>query len=162
MTVAGNHQQHVSILVLSDLRLDRTIPAALADLRRLDLYDYGLTGASPRSSGTLRTCASSPWRTMTSRGTFRRSWGSSCGSSSFVEDNDQTGTLPADLANLGQLEGFYALDNGLPLAIPAWLTELTNLTHLFLEGNSFTRFIAAGLRDVANHDIENVSWRTVP
>ena len=67
---------------------------------------------------------------------------------------------PMSACLLGELEALTELRlnaNALTGRIPSKLTTLTNLTHLYLAGNSFAGCLPPDLRDVANHDLSSLS-----
>ena len=67
-----------------------------------------------------------------------------------LNDNQLSGTIPAQLGNLSSLEGLNLTRNQLSGTIPAELGELADLTILALGGNQLTGEIPAELGDLAN------------
>ena len=180
----GTDSQYVGTLYLPDLGLDGTIPevlAGLAELRRLDLDGNDLTGSIPASLGSLeelerlylfgnRLAGSIPveFGNLKSLQVLSLYDNDLTGSiptelgklsrlrELLLDGNALTGSLPVELGDLARLENLYVRDNQLTGSIPTELTGLDNLTYLFLEGNSFIGCIPAGLRDVANHDLNDL------
>ena len=72
----------------------------------------------------------------------------------FLQDNNLTGAIPAELGSLANLGGLVLDQNSLTGTIPAELGNLASLTHLHLGENSLTGTIPpqlgslAGLRDL--------------
>ena len=64
--------------------------------------------------------------------------------------NGLTGTIPAKLGDLTNLEWLYLFDNNLTGSIPAALGNLTNLTRLQFTGNALTGSIPAELGNLTN------------
>ena len=67
-----------------------------------------------------------------------------------------TGPIPAWLGNLANLTHLYLNSNQLTGKIPAELGKLVNLERIQLAGNQFTGCVPLGLRDVANNDFGNL------
>ena len=68
-----------------------------------------------------------------------------------------TGTIPAELGSLSNLEsGCPSSETELTGTIPAELGGLSNLKSLYLSFNELTGCIPAGLRDVANNDLDRL------
>ena len=63
--------------------------------------------------------------------------------------NDLTGSIPAELGNLVQLESLHLRENGLTGSIPVELGSLVNLTWLSLGSNDLTGSIPAELGNLA-------------
>ena len=70
-----------------------------------------------------------------------------------LSDNQLSGALPADLADLEQLEALYLNDNQLSGAIPAELGKLSNLVRLLLAGNELSGGIPAELGNLPNLEL---------
>ena len=68
-----------------------------------------------------------------------------------------TGTIPAALRNLDQLESLNLSGNHLTGTIPTWLGELSNLRSLWLRSNELTGPIPTALRSLNNLESLNVA-----
>ncbi len=68
----------------------------------------------------------------------------------YLWSNQLTGSIPAELGNLTNLQGLYLYDNQLTGSIPAELGNLTNLYALILEYNQLTGSIPAELGNLTN------------
>ena len=67
-----------------------------------------------------------------------------------------TGPIPTELGDLSNLVSLYLSSNQLLGAVPVELGKPPNLEHLFLAGNSLSGCIPLVLRDVANHDMDQL------
>ena len=67
-----------------------------------------------------------------------------------------SGTIPPGLGGLTGLEYLDLGRNGLSGKIPGELGGLTNLQSLWLQGNQLTGCIPAGLREVPDHDLDEL------
>ena len=125
---------HISLHTNS---LTGSIPAELsgmASLVDLNLHNNQLSGSIPGGLGDLSNL------------THLR-----------LNDNRLSGSIPAEFGKLSMLQGLWLQDNRLSRDIPAELGGLSNLTHLYLGGtNSFSGCLPAGLRDVANNDLDSL------
>ena len=68
----------------------------------------------------------------------------------FLNFNQLTGPIPAELGDLTNLQRLYLDDNRLSGAIPAELGDLTSLQQLYLDGNDLSGAIPAELGDLTN------------
>ena len=68
----------------------------------------------------------------------------------FLDSNQLTGAIPAELGNLSNLAGLDLVGNQLTGAIPAELGSLANLGRLDLEANQLTGAIPAELGNLSN------------
>ena len=75
----------------------------------------------------------------------------------YLSDNEFTGSMPAELERLTELDHLYLRDNQLSGAIPTELGELTRLTKLYLSGNSLTGCIPDPLDDLAEYDLAEIN-----
>lgn len=185
VTLQPNPDAHVSMILLTDVDLTGTIPAALgglADLIRLDLDENQLTGAIPSELAHLVHLR----RLYLSANQLTGSLPSELGSLSnlralYVDSNQLTGDIPAELGQLSNLTHLVldrnSFSGSIPIAlgrlnnlvhlflrynqltgqIPSELETLTNLAHLYLEGNTFTGCIPRELQDIANNDFDTLS-----
>ena len=64
-----------------------------------------------------------------------------------------SGTIPAELGQLGNLQQLWLFDNQLTGAIPAKLGSLGHLRQLHLSGNQLTGCISVGLKGVRENDL---------
>ena len=174
---------HVRDLLIPDEGLTGSIPpelGGLEDLLRIDLQRNQLTGGIPVELGRL-----SRLRTLSLYGNgLSGGIHPVLGNLPNLEDlrlnrNQLTGEMPSELAGLGSLRILILNSNRLSGGIPSWLGELSSLRqlwlrdnqltgsipselegldlqHLHLSGNSFTGCIPAGLRDIANNDLDRL------
>ena len=70
--------------------------------------------------------------------------------------NDLSGTIPSSLGDLTNLESLYLFRNDLRGQIPSSMGNLKSLNCLYISENGLTGCIPAGLRDVPNHDLDNI------
>ena len=70
-----------------------------------------------------------------------------------LDNNQLTGSIPTELGDLTNLEVLGLYNNQLTGSIPAELGGLSNLERLWLSGNELTGCVPAGLRDVASNDL---------
>ena len=68
----------------------------------------------------------------------------------YLSYNSLSGSIPAELGNLTNLRNLYLLSNSLSGSIPAELGNLTNLSHLYLWGNSLDGSIPSTLGNLTN------------
>ena len=76
----------------------------------------------------------------------------------YLPENRLTGTIPAELANLDNLQELYLWGNQLTGSIPAGLSDFANLEGLNLSYNQLTGPIPAELSDLANLEGLNLSY----
>ena len=74
-----------------------------------------------------------------------------------LEENALTGSLPASLGNLDELETLQLGGNELTGVLPGWLGELSDLRVLSVWGNEFTGTIPAALRNLDRLAFLNLS-----
>ena len=67
-----------------------------------------------------------------------------------LRDNGLTGSIPAELGSLSNLQGLWLENNGLTGSIPAELGSLSNLQRLWLKNNGLTGSIPAELGNLSN------------
>ena len=180
--VGRDPSPHLRHLLLADIGLTGSIPAALGgleDLRRLDLdgneltggiprelagladleylylYDNLLTGGIPSELGELTNLKVLflSGNTLTGEIPPELAGLSSLGEL-VLDGNMLTGGLPPRLGGMASLEELWVRDNLLTGEIPPELEDLANLDHLYLEGNGLTGCIPPGLRDVENNDLD--------
>ena len=73
-----------------------------------------------------------------------------------LNDKQLSGTIPAELDSLSNLEELYLNRNRLSGHIPSELGRLDNLQRLYLSGNRLTGCIPQGLRDVVGNDFDDL------
>ncbi len=118
-------------------RFGGTIPAelgSLSNLRYLETRGNELSGAIPPELSNLSNLL---WLSLSY--------------------NRLTGAIPPELGSLTYLAHLDLRRNQLTGAIPPELGNLSGLGKLELAGNSFTGCIPRGLRDVPNHDLDDLS-----
>ncbi len=71
----------------------------------------------------------------------------------YLEANELTGSIPVELGSLTNLERLYLQSNGLSDEVPSELTGLSSLIRLYLYGNELTGKLPDGLRN-----IETLTW----
>ena len=143
--VSINQTQEVegsAILTLSDA--GTPLPCAARDRAALEAL-YNATGGANWSDNTnwLSSQPLSDWHGVTADD-------NGCVRGLDLSDNQLTGTIPAELGNLANLEELSLYDNQLTGTIPAELGNLANLQGLFLRRNQLTGGIPAELGDLAN------------
>ena len=79
----------------------------------------------------------------------------------FLPENNLTGTLPAELGNLAQLQELNLWDNTLTGLIPSELGNLVQLTRLNLSGNTLTGLIPSELGNLAQLQELNLSGNSL-
>ena len=109
----------VQILLLADLSLDGTMPAALGELRelrRIDLDGNSLTGGIPEALGNLSNL-----------------------NVLYLEGNQLTGSIPEALGKLDKLVQLVLNRNQLSGSVPAALGDMDSLRELWAQGQSADR-----------------------
>ena len=180
--VGRDPSPHLRHLLLADIGLTGSIPAALGgleDLRRLDLdgndltggipgelagladleylylYDNRLTGGIPSELGELTNLKVLFLSGNMLTGEIPPELAGLSNLGQLVLDGNMlTGGLPPRLGGMASLEELWVRDNLLTGEIPPELEDLARLGHLYLEGNGFTGCIPPGLRDVENNDLD--------
>ena len=148
-------------LYLDDNRLSGAIPAELGDLTSLQqLYLDGndLSGAIPAELGDLTNLQRLYLHENRLSGAtepLSRWYGVATDSDGrvtrlFLNFNQLTGPIPAELGDLTNLQRLYLDDNRLSGAIPAELGDLTSLQQLYLDGNELSGEIPAELGDLTS------------
>ena len=125
--VTGNPGR-VQMLLLADLSLDGTMPAALGELRelrRIDLDGNSLTGEIPSELGDLSNL-----------------------DDLYLDGNSLTGGIPEALGNLSNLNVLYLEGNQLTGSIPEALGKLDKLVQLVLNRNQLSGSVPAALGDM--------------
>ena len=125
--VTGNPGR-VQMLLLADLSLDGTMPAALGELRelrRIDLDGNSLTGEIPSELGDLSNL-----------------------DDLYLDGNSLTGGIPEALGNLSNLNVLYLEGNQLTGSIPEALGRLDKLVQLVLNRNQLSGSVPAALGDM--------------
>ena len=74
----------------------------------------------------------------------------------YLNDNNLSGSIPSELANLTKLTDLDLAGNRLSGQIPRELGDLPSLRWLRLSGNQFTGCIATSLMSVNNHDLNQL------
>ncbi len=175
--------RHATAVIVSRLGLNGSIPpvlTGLVDLRRLALDNNALTGGIPAELGDL-----SGLRYLgLHRNLLTGEIPPELGHLSNLDDlrlhgNQLVGEMPPDLRGLGSLRILILNNNRLTGSIPSWLSEMSELRELWLRdnqltgaipsalesldlddlhlsGNSFVGCIPAGLRDVADNDMDRL------
>ena len=110
------------------------------------------TGTLDWSTGT----AIGSWDGLTTAGTPTRV------TKVELDDEDLTGTIPADLGSLSELTHLDLNDNSLTGDIPRELGNLHNLEEVRLSGNSLTGCIPDGLKDVTTNDLSSLNLLYCP
>ena len=130
-------------LNLRNNQLTGDIPAELgmlSNLEQLRLHNNRLTGAIPAELGMLSNLKQL-----------------------YLSNNPElTGEIPPQLGMLSGLTHLSLWGDNLTGQIPMELGDLGNLTHILLGGNSFSGCIPAGLRDVANNDLDGLGLSDCP
>ena len=125
--VTGNPGR-VQMLLLADLSLDGTMPAALGELRelrRIDLDGNSLTGEIPSELGEKSNL-----------------------DDLYLDGNSLTGGIPEALGNLSNLNVLYLEGNQLTGSIPEALGKLDKLVQLVLNRNQLSGSVPAALGDM--------------
>ena len=73
-----------------------------------------------------------------------------------LSDNRLAGGIPAELSDLRMLQKLYLNDNRFTGNLPNWQTRLDDLEDLYLAQNQLTGCIPGGLRNVVNHDQDDL------
>ena len=73
-----------------------------------------------------------------------------------LSDNRLAGGIPAELSDLRMLQKLYLNDNRFTGDLPNWQTRLDDLEDLYLAQNQLTGCIPGGLRNVVNHDLDDL------
>ena len=171
----------VHLLLLADLGLDGTIPAALgnlSELRRIDLDGNRLTGGIPSALGSLSHLTHLYLLENRLTGGIPEELGNLSNLRVlYLEGNQLNGGIPAALGKLGRLTQLVLNRNQLSGSVPAELGDMEGLTqlwladnqlngriplswgrleleYLYLSGNSFEGCFPHGLRDVPNNDLD--------
>ncbi len=110
------------------------------------------TGTLNWDTGTLI----SSWDGVTTEGTPARV------TKVELDDEDLTGTIPADLGELSKLTHLDLSDNSLTGNIPRELGHLDNLEEIRLSGNTLTGCIPYGLKDVTTNDLSSLNLLYCP
>ena len=71
----------------------------------------------------------------------------------YLYGNQLSGSIPIQLGNLTNLTRLYLYGNRLSGSIPAQLGNLTNLGYLYLHNNQLSGCIPRALRDVRYNDL---------
>ena len=80
----------------------------------------------------------------------------------LLSDEDLSGTIPPELADLFELTHLDLSSNSLTGHIPRELGKLSELVSIKLSGNSLTGCIPAALKDVATNDLSSLSLLYCP
>ena len=107
---------------------------------KIDLDDKALDGYIPTDAGVLAALS-----TLIGLTEIR------------LNNNSLNGSIPAQLGNLPELIGFYAIDSGLSGNIPAELGNLPKLQELYLRSNSFDGNIPSQLGNITSLTKLNLS-----
>jgi|GEM_PF-2029464 len=138
----GVIDDHVAVLRLQNKNLTGQLPAALAQLPRLetlDLYYNKLNGAIPPEITSLANLGYLRLSGNQYSGLLPAWLGSLPALHTLVLDsNGFSGPLPATLGNLAQLKELSLWGNQLSGTLPPELGNLTALTHLYLQSNQFS------------------------
>ena len=147
-------------LGLNHNQLSGQIPSELGNLSKLEglsLQSNRLSGVIPAELGQLSTLKNLWLSSNQLTGPIPEELGNLPNLEVLgLSGNQLTGALPSELASLSKLEWLFLSNNQLTGTIPEELGNQTNLTRLSLAGNQLTGCIAAGLRDVANNDLDQL------
>ena len=153
----------MQMLLLADLSLDGTIPAALGELRelrRIDLDGNSLTGEIPSELGDLSNLDHLYLDGNSLTGSIPEALGKLDKLVQLVLNRNQlSGSVPAALGDMDSLRELWLRDNQLTGRIPLRLGRL-ELDQLHLSGNSFHGCFPHGMRDVPNNDLNrsDLDW----
>ena len=116
---------------------------------RLELPGNGLAGPIPAALGELPLLRNldlgSRWDSTAQRSV----------------ENRLTGSIPAELENLANLEWLSLWNNALTEPVPSWLGRLTSLRSLGLGGNELAGPLPAELGNLANLERLTIGWNEV-
>ena len=116
---------------------------------RLELPGNGLAGPIPAALGELPLLRNldlgSRWDSTAQRSV----------------ENRLTGSIPAELENLANLEWLSLWNNALTGPVPSWLGRLTSLRSLGLGGNELAGPLPAELGNLANLERLTIGWNEV-
>ena len=116
---------------------------------RLELPGNGLAGPIPAALGELPLLRNldlgSRWDSTAQRSV----------------ENRLTGSIPAELENLANLEWLSLRNNALTGPVPSWLGRLTSLRSLALGGNELAGPLPAELGNLANLERLTIGWNEV-
>ena len=153
-------------LDLAENRLSGNPPAELGNLRSLHYLSLGsnrLTGSVPAWVSGLRNLQNLYLDNNSLTGSIPTELGGLSNLSVLsLGRNGLTGTIPSALGSLSKLEELALSRNKLTGPIPDSLAGLDQLEYLYLSGNSLTGCVSAGLRAVANNDLDRLSLLTCP
>ena len=147
-------------LYFNDNEFSGPIPPALGqlDLQHLELSGNALSGPIPPELGALEDLLGSllldhnrlSGPIPEELGNLRNAWAIS------LAANALTGDIPLALGSLDRIRELRLHDNDLSGPVPPELGQLENLLELSLRGNALTGCIPGGLRDVPDHDLDQL------
>ena len=145
--------KHLLLVVLAGLLLSVAAPAQAQTDKDALVALYNATDGANWTTNTNWTSDDEPlsaWSGVTTNSDGRVT-------RLELADNGLTGTLPAALGDLSELEQLDLQDNALSGALPAALANLTNLEELLLnESRALTGPLPDGLRELADLETVNI------